>query len=1086
MHCRNCHTDNPPGAAFCNACGARLKSDPYTTGIGASGNGSLQAPGLERRTVTIMFCDLVGSTAMSTRLDPEDLGNVLVSYRELCAEAVRQFGGTVTRYVGDGLLICFGYPAAHDNDAVRAVRAALQIRSDIEQRGTRAEGDAVSGLSVHIGIHTGEVVVGELGSGSLREHSALVGETPNIAARLQSEAGPGDVVIGPSTYRLVLGAVACEAMPPLKLKGIEQPMTAYRVLGMLDESTGLPSLPAHRSTDLIGRDEELQLLTRRWERVLRGAGQVVLLSGEPGIGKTRLLQSLSERFGLGPDEQVTCQCSPYFLNSAFFPFIETIRRKLGLRTKPTRDAVLEALQTAVGSGALPRSDDLNLVAAVVAGIPLGETVTPELSPQAQRERFMEWLADWLAESRVPRMLVVEDAHWADASTLDFLSLLIERVPLRPVFVVLSFRPDLRIPWPVRSHVLHLTLGRLSTEDASALVDRLTEGRRLPQSVLQQILARSDGVPLFVEEITKMVMEAGALDPDAGDARDSQRSRQINIPDTLRGSLLARLDKLEAAKVVAQIAAVIDREISFKLLGILSGLDEQTLRTHLKSLVSAELLLQRGAPPESTYIFKHSLIRDAAYHTLLKASRAQYHRQTAEVLLSRFPALAESHPEFVAYHFSKAGLGERAFEYWRLAGLRALEGSANLEATAHLRAALKELSSLPTGTDPAREVELRISLGTALTAVRGYGSSEVADAYARAFVLCENLGDDQRLFAALTGLHSYYQVRGPMQRAREVAERLLALAVRSRDESQLAQAHRRLGWSLFCSGNMSEGKKHLDTALGLYDATRSRQHSIVYGAHPWIVGFANAAWVEWVAGHPNVARRRSESAIALARELGRPLPLAYALCMSAAMHQCLDEPKDTLKLATETVALARDNGMPYWIAWGSVLEGWALARTGDLQPGLLRLQRGLDAYRDTGAELFRPHCLCLLAEVLHSGGRASEALDILSEALSSANEQGVHFYTSEIHRLSGTLLCESGTDNDRAETEFRAAVELAQQQHASAFERRALIGLMSLLLRAGRRTEAELIAADLKQRFPVHTAAAAGGGPGRVGTSAQPH
>jgi predicted ATPase len=443
------------------------------------------------------------------------------------------------------------------------------------------------------------------------------------------------------------------------------------------------------------------------------------------------------------------------------------------------------------------------------------------------------------------------------------------------------------------------------------------------------------------------------------------------------------------------------------------------------------------------------------------------------LLERFPVLAESHPEFVAYHYSEAGIGEKALEYWRTAGLRAVEASANVEATGHLRAALKELNCIQRGlADPGQEVELQIALGTALTAARGYGSSEVADAYARAFALCENLGDAKRLFAALTGLHSYYQVRGPIHRAREVAERLLALAVGSHDESQLAQAHRRLGWSLFCGGDMSGGKSHLDNALELYDATRSSEHNIQYGAHPWIVGFVNSAWVEWVVGHPSIAADRSLAAIALARDLGRPLPLAYALCMSAAMHQCRGEPEAALEFASETVALARDNSMPYWIAWATVLQGWALASTGETSKGIQILEAGLNAYRDTGAELFRPYCLCLLAEALRLGGRPEDALNLLPEALSSADELDVHFYTAEIHRLRGDLLAETGADFERVAACYRKAASLAHSQSAGSFELRASSSLAGLLARLGRADEVDQIAEDLKRSLPDQIVASA--------------
>jgi len=1028
----------------------------------------LAAPigGLERRSVTIMFCDLVGSTALSGRLDPEDLGRVLLAYRQTCTDAVGKFGGFVARYLGDSLLVYFGYPLAHDDDAVRAVQAAMQIRTEMKQLSARFA-DLVGGaMFVHIGIHTGEVIAGEFGSGALREQAAVVGETPNIAARLQGVAGADEVIISQATYRLVQGRFVFDALPRLQLKGVELPQSAYRLVGDRSVAVATEYWERESATEPLGRDEELGLLAKRWKRVQDGDGQIALVSGEAGIGKTRLLQALAARIGSESGAILTCQCSPYFTNTAFFPFIDLVRRQLKLGTQPTEADVRVALEAALAAGKSVARDALPLIASMLAGAPPRDSVAPELSPQAQRDKFMEWLTEWMIGSGRPLILIVEDLHWADASTLDFLGMLVDQIASSPVFLLLSLRSEFRPPWPIRSHVFHLTLGRLSSADARALISRLTEGKPLPPTVVEQVIDKTDGVPLFVEEFTKMVIEAGALETVSDKAPGRNQVRPIDVPDTLRGSLLARLDRQGEAKSVAQIAAVIDREISFKLLRVVCGLDDDTLKTRLAKLVDAELVLQRGIPPEASYRFKHSLIRDAAYQSLLKSNRAIYHRQTAEGLLAHFPALTESHPEFVAHHFSEAGLGEKAFGYWRAAGMRALEASANVEAAAHLQKALHELAMLAGSSAHAgQEVELQIALGTALTAARGYGSAEVETAYARAYALCENLGEMQRLFAALTGLHSFYQVRGPIPTALDVAERLVRLAERSREEPQLAQAHRRYGWSLFCSGRLREAKEHLDRALALYDATRSSEHSIVYGAHPWIVGFVNSAWLEWVVGNRGIAIDRSEVAIKLARELGRPLPLAYALCMSAAIYQCDRDPERTLELGAETVALARENSIPYWVAWGSVLEGWALARMNQMDTGMKTLNFGLSAYRETGAELFRPHSLSLLAEACRLDGRPSDARGYLQEALASAGDQGAHFYTAEIHRLSGDLALELGSDQEIALACYRESIAIANTQGALAFELRAVVCLAELLVRIGDHNEAVRIATDLRQRLP---------------------
>lgn len=1039
MRCQRCGTENTEDAGPCRSCGGTLV---------AAGSGRPALPsagGLERRSVTIMFCDLVGSTALSRRLDPEELGEVLLAYRRLCTEVMELYGGYVARYVGDSLLVYFGYPSAHDDDALRAVRAALHIRNEIGRLGERYEGRTGQPLMVHVGVHTGEVVAGDFGSGAFREEAAVIGDTPNVAARLQSEAGSAEIVISDATYRLVHQRIRCERMPDLVLKGIEVPLAAYRVISETAHADDA-MLDGSVASEPIGRDEELALLLKRWQRVLDRDGQVALLSGEPGIGKTALLRALTHRIAHSTGAVLVAHCSPYFANTAFFPFLNLLRRQLGIGESVAPAELASAIERHPALRDSMSAETLALVASMLSGMGASVAAAQDLTPQAQRDRFMDWLMVWLQGSGSPLVLVVEDLHWADASTLDFLKVMADQISRRPVFMLLTFRSDFRPPWPIRSHVSHLTLGRLSSGDVRTLVMRLTEGKAMPAGVLDQVIEKTDGVPLFVEEFTKMVVEAGVLETPAS---TSATPRYISVPDSLRGSLLARLDRHSEARNTAQIAAVIDREIPYGLLQRVSGTDDATLRSRLAVLVDAELLRQEGIPPRATYSFKHALIRDAAYQSLLKSSRAAYHKLTAEALLADFPGLCEGHPEYVAHHFSEAGLGARALEFWRTAGLGALEASANVEAAAHLGRALQELPALPTPSMRAgHEIELLIGLGAALTATRGYGSTDVEQAYARALALCENLGDSQKLFAALTGLHSFYQVRGPVKTACAVAERLVALAEQHRDQPELAQAHRRLGWSLFCAGDIRRGKIHLDRALDLYDRNRSAEHSIVYGAHPWIVGNVNSAWLEWVSGNTTDALRRSDAGLALSRELGRPLPRAYALCMSAAMYQCMGEPARALELASETVALAKDNSLPYWTAWGTVLEGWALARLGKVDEGLDALQAGLRAYRDTGAELFRPYCLSLLAEAFGLAGRLEEALEHANAALESAEAQSVHFYTAEIHRLRGRTVFALGKGLDAAIACYEASMELARSQASLAFEFRTGVDLAELLVQHG--------------------------------------
>jgi len=1086
VYCRGCLADNAPGARFCSHCGemlitqcpacgsendvdaatcvrcsttlpARAVTKDAETAEPAGARPSLdngESDQLERRPLTIMFCDLVGSTQMSGRLDPEEYSEVLIAYREMCFSIVRRFGGFVARYVGDSVLVYFGYPQARDDDCAGAVYAALNISSEMRSLSIQLAHHLEEPLLTHIGIHTGEVIAGELGQGESRERAAVIGVTPNIAARLEAVAGPGEIVISDAIYRQVQGLFECVDLGLLDLKGVASPMHAFRVVS---ERSALPNFELfdiRHAMPAFGRDEELGMLLKQWERAKEGFGQVGLISGEAGIGKTRLLQEFAAKVGGEPCALLTCQCSPFFSNSAFFPLLDLLRREMKLNHELSAADIAARLESEFDSGSLPQREAMPVIASMLSNS-LPRLQEAKDTPQNQRERIVEWLMLWIMgrSKQHPLIMMVEDLHWADASTIEFLTLLFDQFSSARAFMLLTFRSEFRPPWPIRSHVNHFTLTRLSTQHVRSIVTGLTKGDDLPAPLFEQVVAKTDGVPLFVEELTKMVIEFRNLQPRLPGSAVPESIPSIDVPATLHGSLVARLDRIPAAKGIAQLAAVIGREISYKLILAVSGLEESSLRQKLALLVDAELLFQRGIPPSAIYTFKHSLILDAAYQSLLKTKRAQLHGRTAAALLEQLPAVAESHPELVAHHLSEAGSYEQAVSYWLAAGKRALEASANVEAAAHLQRGLRELAMLPGGASrDGREVALQIALGTALTATQGYGATVVERTYARALALCKNLGDSEQLFTALTGLHTFYQVRGPLKIARDIAGQLVELAQTSGDDQLRAQAHRRLGWTLYCLGEARSGKVHLDKVLALYAPEQSHSHAILYGAHPWVVGFVNSAWLEWTVGAPETGLERSRMALSLARELGRPLLLAYALCMSAAMHQCRGEPEKTLELANEAVALAIDKSMPYWIAWGTTLEGWAMAELGRGDEGTQRLREGLEAYRQTGAELFRPYSLALLADACRKTGRHDEALKYLSEALESTHRQDAHFYTAEIYRLRGEVLSLDGKDDPGAEAAYVESMRVAENQGALSFEISAALGLAALLIKQGRATE----------------------------------
>ena len=653
------------------------------------------APDAERRQLTVLFCDLVDSTALSRQLDPEDWRDVVRAYQQACAEVIQRFDGYIAQYLGDGLLVYFGYPQAHEDDAQRAVRTGLGMMQALGRLNVSLQAQQAVRLAIRVGLHTGLVVVGEMGGGARREHLAL-GETPNLAARLQALAVPDSVVLSGVTYRLVEGVFACRALGEQTLKGIATPVPVYQVVGERGVQSRFDIASPAALTPLVGREQEVGLLLERWEQVQEGRGQVVVLSGEAGIGKSRLVQVVKTHVAGEPHTRWECRASPYHQQSTLYPLIDLFARALQWQEDDTPDARVDKLEAALTTAAVPLPEVVPLLAALLS-LPLPLHYAPLiLTPQRQKDQTLHAILTVLlalAEQR-PVLLIVEDLHWVDPSTLELLDLLIDQVPSARILALLTCRPEFRLPWTLRAHLTQLTLSRLPRAQVEALVQRVTAGKALPGEVLQQIAARTDGVPLFVEELTKMVLELGLLHEREEHYELTGPLPPLAIPATLHDSLMARLDRLTAAKAVAQLGAALGRAFPYALLQAVSPLDETTLQQALARLVEAELLYQRGVPPQATYLFKHALIQEAAYQSLLKSTRQQYHQRIAQVLEERFPDLVDTQPELLAQHYTEAGESARAIVYWQRAGERALQHSANLEAISHLRRGLEVLTTLP--------------------------------------------------------------------------------------------------------------------------------------------------------------------------------------------------------------------------------------------------------------------------------------------------------------------------------------------------------------------------------------------------------
>jgi class 3 adenylate cyclase/predicted ATPase len=1004
-----------------------------------------RSPEAERRQLTVLFCDLADSTRLAGQLDPEDLREVVLAYQATCVEVLQRFDGYVAQYLGDGLLVYFGYPQAHEDDAQRAIRAGLGILDAMGALNTRLERDKGMRLAVRIGIHTGPVVVGTMGSGGRHEQLAL-GETPNLVARLQSFAVPDTVAISETTHRLVQGYFRCDDLGSPSLKGVETPLRVYRVVAESAAQSRLDVAGATGLTPLVGREHEVGLLRERWAQSRDGLGQVVLLSGEAGIGKSRLVRVLTERVADEGAPWLTLRCSPYHTNSAFYPVIEHLQRLLQWHRHETPVARLATLEQALQTVGLPLAEVVPLLATLLS-LPVPEQYPPlALSPQRQKQKTQEALVSWLlAETaQQPVLAVWEDLHWADPSTLELLDLMLDHVPTARLLLVLTSRPEFRPPWAPRSYVTQLTLTRLPRHQSEEMVLRVTGGKPVPTEVLAQVVAKTDGIPLFVEELVKTVLEAGLVQEDAGHYVLTGPLPPLAIPATLQDALMARLDRLAVVKDVAQLSAVLGREFPYELLLAVALLDEATLQQALAQLVGAELLYQRGVPPQATYLFKHALIQDTAYQSLLKSTRQQYHQRIAQVLEQQFPETVDTQPELLAQHYTEAGLLAQAIPYWQRAGQRVSERSAYLEAISHLTKGLELLNTLPdTPEHHQQELDVQTTLGWALSATKGLAAPEVAAAYHRARALCQEVGETPQIFPVLDGLATFYINREELQTARELGEQMLSLAQRGHDPARLVDAHIQLGNALFQLGEFGTARMHLEQGIS---TTTYRE----------IFRLSRFAQTLWYLGYPDQALQRSQEALTLARERAQPARLANALIYAAHLHGCRREGHIAYEQAEAALVLSREQGLAFRLAEATVLRGWALVEQGQGEAGIAQIRQGIAAEWATGSRI-APH-LALLAKVCWNLGQSEEGLRVVAEALASGNSNGEGRWTAELYRLQGELLTLASEYYAEAETCFQQALEVARRQQAKSWELRAAMSLARLWQRQGKRAAArELLA-----------------------------
>ncbi len=1012
----------------------------------------------ERRQLTVMFIDLVGSTTLSQQLDPEDYHACVVTYQAVCHQVIARYEGHIAQYLGDGVLVYFGYPTAHEEDAVRAVRSGLEVVTAVSQL------EFTPPLQVRIGIHTGPVVVGEIGAGERTERLAL-GETPNLAARVQGVAEPDTVFISQATYRLVQGFFICEAMGPQELKNVAAPVELYCVQGEGEAHTRFEVSVQKGLTPLVGREAELGLLRQRWAQAKDEAGQVVLLSGEPGIGKSRLMQELKEQLAHEGATHMEFRCSPYHRNSALYPIIDHLQHQLQFAREDAPAVKLEKLQHTLSPYRFPQADTVPLLAALLS-LPHPAGYPPlTVSPEKQKEKTQAALVGWLVDEAEQNTAYItwEDVHWADPSTLELLTLLLAQLPTTRLLAMLTYRPEFSPPWGSPSYVSQLTLSRLGQPDVAVMVEQVTGGKALPTEVVRQIASKTDGVPLFVEELTKMVVESGVVRAVNSHYELTGPLAALTIPSTLQDSLMARLDRLGTAKEVAQHGATIGREFSYELLQAVSPLEAASLQQGLQQLVKAELVYQRGLFPQARYVFKHALIQDTAYQSLLKSTRQHYHQQIAQVLAERFPETAETQPELLAHHYTEAGLSAQAIPYWQQAGQKASQRSANAEAMSHLTKGLELLKTLPDTLERTQqELDLQLTLGPVLMILKGLADPEVEKVYTRARSLCQRVGETPRLFTVLAGLRSFYHGRGKHQTARELGEQLLGLAQRVQDPALLLEAHLDLGGSLYLLGELIAARMHLQQSIALYDPRQHHSHAFVCGgSDPGVNGLCNEALLLWSLGYPDQALKRSHAGLTLARELSQPSSLCVALGMAALLHQLRGEIQATQRQTEEMIALSREQGYLAMEPLGTVMQGGVLAEQGQVEEGIAKLRQGVAAFRAARAERGLPYYLALLALAYAKAGRAEEGLAVQAEALDLVHRNGERVSEAGLYVLKGwLLLARSGDNQAEAEGCFRHAIDIARRQSAKSSELRAVMSLSVLLQRQEKKEEARQMLAEI--------------------------
>lgn len=1019
----------------------------------------LRAAESERRQMTVMFSDLVGSTALAARLDPEDLQAVIGAYQTCVADIVGRFDGSVARYLGDGVLAYFGHPHAHEDDPERAVRAALALIEAIDRV------PAPAPLQLRIGISTGMVVMYDIPRAGGGYERSIVGEAPNLAARLQALAEPNTVVSGPNAQRLLGDLFDYRDLGTVEVKGFAEPVCAFQVIRPSAAVSRFEALHGRYLTPLVGRQEEIGLLLRRWRQARAGAGQVVVLTGEAGIGKSRIAAALKEALAVEPHSRLRYSCSPHHQDSALHPAICQLERAAGFARDDdaaTKRAKLHAALAPIGLA----EEVVALISALLSLPAEDDHPLPAMSPQAHKERTLAALLaqmEGLAR-RQPLLMIVEDLHWTDPTTLALLTLAVERVQRLPVLLLVTARRDFVPTWSGHAHVTIASLSRLDRQEAAALTSQVA-GKALPEAVLEQILAHTDGVPLFIEELTRTVLEGGMLQAQDGRYVMVGPLPTLAIPTTLRASLMARLDRLAPARELAQIAAAIGRDFGDELIKAVAPWPERQVDAALDELVAAQLVFRHGTARPARYSFKHALVQDAAYDTLLRGKRRALHARIAEVLETRFPDTAAQQPELLAQHLARAGEAGRAIGLWLEAARRMLAHGTVAEAVRQLQKGVALVAALPDTPERQRqELDLQIALGGALIAAQGYTAAETDKAFARARALCERVGETSQLLRAVWGQFTSRFVGGAQTAALAAAEEMLALAERRGDVSGRIMAQASCGSVLFFLGRLQPARAAFAQALAI-EAVDERESTFLYGQSGRVLALAYLALDLMLMGFAEEAQRQSACALAEASALAHPTSLCFAHSIATRIAFARRDGEGLSRHAGMVMRLSNEQGLGLWQALGEIYRGWTAAHAGRVGDAIASIRGGLARYRAGGARLSLPLYLLTLATAQAHAGDPDAAAATIGEALQASEVGEERWMDAELHRVAADILFLSPQrDAARAEAELRAAMTIAAEQGARLWHLRAATRLARLWRETGQRREARALLAPICSGF----------------------